>query len=101
MKSPAAVALQETVTVPEPDQLVIGWQVSPAGDDVDGAKATGPVKPPTAVTVITEEPESPVRIAVGEVAPAESVKSGAGTKWKVSVPLSWCKLPIVPVTITV
>jgi hypothetical protein len=71
-----------------PVQFGIGWQVRPAGVEGEVLKVTGPVKPPTALTVIVEEPELPVRIAAGVVAPAEIVKSCAGATWYVIVPLS-------------
>ena len=49
--------------------------VSPAGVEADTVRATVPVRPLTAVTVIVELPEAPARIWAGDTAPAAMVKS--------------------------
>jgi hypothetical protein len=54
--------------------------VNPAGVEAEIVRATVPVKPLTAVTVIVEVPEDPASIWAGDTAPATIVKS---TKWKV------------------
>ena len=49
--------------------------VRPAGVDADTVRATVPVSPLTAVTVIVEVPDAPARIWAGDTAPAAIVKS--------------------------
>jgi hypothetical protein len=65
-----------SVVVPVPDEGAIDWQVKPAGDE-DAAKVIWPVKPPTAVTEMVEDPELPEKIAAGVTIPAEIEKSWA------------------------
>jgi len=76
VRSPAVVALQESVAVcgDVPNVTLAGRvHVSPAGVEADTAKLTVPVNPFTAVTVIVEVPDEPARICVGATAPAEIV----------------------------
>ena len=49
--------------------------VRPAGVEADTVRATLPVKPLTAVTVMVDVPEAPAKIWAGETAPAAIVKS--------------------------
>jgi hypothetical protein len=49
--------------------------VKPAGVDAETVRATVPVRPLTAVTVIVEVPDAPARIWAGLTAPAAIVKS--------------------------
>jgi uncharacterized protein with FMN-binding domain len=49
--------------------------VKPAGVEADTVKATVPVRPLTAVTVIVEDPEAPAKIWAGDTVPALIVKS--------------------------
>ena len=49
--------------------------VKPAGVDAETVRATVPVRPFTAVTVIVEVPDAPARIWAGDTAPAAIVKS--------------------------
>jgi hypothetical protein len=72
--------------------------VKPAGVEADTVRATVPVKPLTAVTVIVEVPDAPARIWAGETAPAAIVKS---TTVNVMVAVVWLSVPSVPVTVTV
>jgi hypothetical protein len=65
--------------------------------DAETVKATIPVKPLTAVTVIVEVPVAPASTWAG-VAPAAIVKS---TTTKVIAEVVWLKVPSVPVTVTV
>ena len=50
-------------------------QVRPAGVEAETVKATVPVRPLTAVTVIVDVPEAPASIWAGETTPAAIVKS--------------------------
>ena len=71
--------------------------VKPAGVDADTVRATVPVKPLTAVTVIVEVPDAPAKTWAG-VAPADMVKS---TTVNVIAVVVWLRVPSVPVTVTV
>jgi hypothetical protein len=83
--------------VPKVTLVGLSVHVSPAGVEVDTVKATVPVKPFTAVTVIVEVPVAPAKTWAG-VAPAAMVKS---TTTNVIVPVVWDSVPSVPVTVTV
>lgn len=72
--------------------------VRPAGVDADTVRATVPVKPLTAVTVIVDVPEDPASIWVGDTAPAAIEKS---TTLKLIAAVVWESVPSVPVTVTV
>jgi hypothetical protein len=61
--------------VPNVTLVGVRVQVRPAGVDADAVKATVPVKPLTAVTVIVEVPDAPASIWAGDTAPAAIVKS--------------------------
>jgi len=73
---PPALALQDTVAVPEPDRAVglMAPHVSP--DGTLSVRETVPVKPFTEAIVIVEVADWPLLTALGE--DAEIVKSGAG-----------------------
>jgi hypothetical protein len=88
------VELQDTVAVPEFVTLVgvIAPQVKLAG--TVSVRATVPVKPLTAATVMVEVAEVPTVTAAGEV--AEIVKS---VTVKVAV-AEWDRVPLVPVIVT-
>lgn len=60
-----------------PNVTLVGVRVhvSPAGVEADTVRATVPVRPFTAVTVIVEAPDAPARIWAGDTAPAAIVKS--------------------------
>jgi len=64
--------------VPKITLVGVSVQLRPAGVDADTVRATVPVKPLTAVTVMVDVPEAPASICVGETAPAAIVKS---TTW--------------------
>src|SRR5438874_12031564 len=68
VKVPAAVALHDTVAVPEPVTVpgVIAPQVRPAG--TVSVRVTTPAKPFTAVIVIVEVAEEPAGTDAGDVA---------------------------------
>jgi len=71
-------------------------QVRPVAGDTVAVRATTPLKPWRAVTVIVEVPEAPAR-TVTAVGLAAIVKS-----WIVKVTVAeWVRLPLVPVTVTV
>jgi hypothetical protein len=72
--------------------------VRPAGVEADTVKATVPVKPLTAVTVIVEVPEAPGNIWVGLTAPAAIWKSACGVNETLTVRVS---VPLTPLTVTV
>ena len=73
---PPALALHDTVAVPEPDRVVglMVPQLSP--DGIVSVRETVPLKPFNEAMVIVELADWPVLTALGEV--AEMVKSGAG-----------------------
>jgi hypothetical protein len=82
VKVPVAVELQLRVAVcGEVPKVTLAGKVhvSPAGVEADTDKATVPVNPLRAVTVIVDVPEAPGDIWAGETAPAAIVKS---TTWK-------------------
>jgi len=89
------VELHETVAVPELVTLVgvMAPQVRFAG--TVSVRATVPVKPLTAVTVIVEVAETPALTAAGEV--AAIVKS---VTVNVAV-VEWVSVPLVPVIVRV
>jgi hypothetical protein len=89
------VELQDTVAVPEFVTLVgvIAPQVRFAG--TVSVKATVPVKPFTAATVIVEVADTPALTAAGDV--AATVKS---VIMKVAV-VEWLNVPLVPVIVRV
>jgi hypothetical protein len=74
----AVPEVQESVEVcgEVPKVTLVGESVhvSPAGVDAETVKATVPVKPLTAVTVMVEVPDAPANTWAG-VAPAAIVKS--------------------------
>ena len=72
--------------------------VKPAGVDAETVRATVPVRPLTAVTVIVEDPDAPARIWAGVTAPALIVKS---TTTNVIADVVCDNVPSVPVTVTV
>jgi hypothetical protein len=72
--------------------------VRPAGVEVDTVKATVPVRPLTALTVMVEVPDAPASIWAGLTAPAAIVKS---TTWNTIPAVVWERAPLVPVTVTV
>lgn len=72
--------------------------VRPAGVEADTVKATVPVKPLTAVTVIVEVPDALGNIWVGLTAPAVIWKSACGVKVTGTV---WVSVPLAPLTVTV
>jgi hypothetical protein len=92
---PAAVALHETVAVPEPVRLdgLIDPQTRP--DGTASVKATTPLKRLIALTVMVEMPELPALRGAGWE--ADSLKS---RNWKRTV-VEWLRLPLVPVTVRV
>jgi hypothetical protein len=61
--------------VPKVTLVGVRVHVSPAGVDAETVRATVPVRPLTAVTVIVEVPDAPARIWAGDTAPAAIVKS--------------------------
>ena len=83
-----------------PNVTLVGLRVhvSPAGVEADTVRATVPVRPFTAVTVIVDAPDAPARICAGLTAPAAIVKS---TTVNVMVPVECDSVPSVPVTATV
>ena len=93
--------LQESVEVCGlvPNVTLVGdrVQVSPAGVEAETVRATVPVRPLTAVTVMVEVPVAPANTWAG-VAPAAIVKS---TTVNVMVGVVWLSVPSVPVTVTV
>ena len=102
VKVPPALALHETVAVPEPDRLVglMDPHVSPEG--TLSVSATLPEKPFCALIVIVEPADWPGLTAPGEV--AEIAKSGLGavvvqpTLGKLT--LSWSNwYPSIPISI--
>jgi len=84
--------------VPNVTLVGVRVQVKPAEVEAETVKATVPVRPFTAVTVIVEVPDAPTRIWVGLTAPAAMVKS---TTWKRIDAVVWVNVPSVPVTVTV
>jgi len=74
----AVAAVHDSVEVcgEAPKVTLVGDRVhvSPAGVEAETVKATVPVKPLTAVTVMVDVPEAPANIWAG-VAPAVIVKS--------------------------
>jgi hypothetical protein len=84
--------------VPNVTLVGVNVHVSPAGVEADTVRATVPVRPLTAVTVIVEVPDAPARIWAGDTAPAAIVKS---TTLKVIAAVVWDSVPSVPVTVTV
>src|SRR2546425_11273926 len=92
---PAAVALQDTVAVPEPVKLVgvITPQVNPAGREE--VSETVPAQWFSAVTVTVEMAETPTSIEAGDE--MERVKSW---NWNVA-DAAWMRGPLVPVPMRV
>jgi hypothetical protein len=89
---------QDRVEVPEvPRVTLVGVrvQVRPVEGDTAAVRATVPVKPWTAVTVIVEVPEAPARI-VTLVGLAATVKS-LTVMFTVA---EWVSVLLVPVTVT-
>jgi hypothetical protein len=84
--------------VPKVTLVGVRVYVSPAGVEAEAVRATDPVRPLTAVTVMVEVPEEPASIWAGLTAPAAIVKS---TTWKRIVAVVCDKVPSVPVTVTV
>ena len=84
--------------VPKVTLVGVRVQVRPAGVDAETVRATVPVRPLTAVTVMVDVPEAPARIWAGETVPAAIVKS---TTVKVIAAVVWDRVPSVPVTVTV
>jgi hypothetical protein len=85
VKLPAEAELQDRVAVCGlvPNVTLAGkLQVNPAGVEAETARATVPVRPLTAVTVIVDVAETPVLTAAGDV--AAMVKS---TTWNVIGPV--------------
>ena len=72
--------------------------VRPAGVDAETVKETVPVRPLTAVTVMVEVPDAPMRIWLGLTVPALMVKS---TTTNVIAAVVCDSVPSVPVTVTV
>jgi hypothetical protein len=97
----AVPELQDSVEVcgEAPNVTLVGdsVHVSPAGVDADTVRATVPVKPLTAVTVMVEVPVAPANTWAG-VAPAAIVKS---TTTNVIAAVVCDRVPSVPVTVTV
>src|SRR5439155_25874559 len=71
-------------------------QIGPAGE-TDEVKATCPVNPFSAVTVIVEVPEDAGRMRAGVTALADMLKSACGVKVTIT---SRIRVAVVPVTIT-
>jgi hypothetical protein len=95
----AAVALQETVAVPEPPLMLFGViapQVSP--DGTVSVRETVPVKPFNGAIVIVETTGEPALTLAGDV--ALIVKSGGAPNVKVAV-AEWDREAVVPVIVTV
>ena len=84
--------------VPNVTLVGVRVQVRPAGVDAETVKATVPVRPLSAVTVIVDVPEPPASIWAGETTPAAIEKS---TTVNVIVAVVWLRVPSVPVTVTV
>ena len=61
--------------VPKVTLVGVRVQVRPAGVDAETVRATVPVRPFTAVTVIVDVPDAPASIWAGVTAPATIVKS--------------------------
>ena len=61
--------------VPNVTLVGVRVHVRPAGVDAETVRATVPVRPLSAVTVIVEVPDAPASIWVGDTAPAAIVKS--------------------------
>lgn len=61
--------------VPNVTLVGVRVHVSPAGVEAETVKATVPVRPLSALTVMVEDPEDPARICVGDTAPALIEKS--------------------------
>jgi hypothetical protein len=84
--------------VPKVTLVGVRVHVRPAGVEADTVKATVPVRPLTAVTVMVDAPEEPARIWAGDTAPAAIVKS---TTWNAIAAVVRLTPPEVPVTVTV
>jgi len=71
------VQLRVEVCGEVPNVTLVGVRVHvrPAGVDAETVRATVPVRPLSAVTVIVEVPDAPASIWVGDTAPAAIVKS--------------------------
>jgi hypothetical protein len=97
VKAPLADALHDKDELPAPVTLVgLNVQVRPVDGDTIAERATAPLKPFTAVTVIVEVAVPPTLIDA-EVGLALIVKS-----WTMNVTVAvWVKDPLVPVTVTV
>jgi hypothetical protein len=83
-----------------PNVTLVGdrLHVRPAGVEADTVRATVPVKPPVAVTVIVEVPEPPASIWVGVTALAAIAKV-APVEVTVTVTVR-ASVPLVPDTVT-
>jgi hypothetical protein len=84
--------------VPKVTLVGVRVQVRPAGVEADAVRATVPVSPLTAVTVMVEVPDAPASTWAGVTAPAAIVKS---TTLKLIAAVVWESVPSVPVTVTV
>jgi hypothetical protein len=94
---PLAVAVHDSVLVPDPVTLVgVKVQVMPVAGDEVAVRDTTPANPLTAVTVIVEVPAW-FTLTVTLVGLAAIVKF-----WTVNVTVAeWESVPLVPVTVTV
>ena len=92
---PAALALHETVAVPEPVRLegLIDPQTRP--DGTVSVRATTPLKWLIAVTVMVDVAELPALRGAGEEAVVLKSRN-----WKTAV-VEWLRLPLVPVSVRV
>ena len=84
--------------VPKVTLVGVSVQVSLAGVEAETVKATVPVRPLSAVTVMVEDPEPPARIWAGDTVPAAIEKS---TTVNVTAAVEWDRVPSVPVKVTV
>jgi hypothetical protein len=69
------VSVEDCGDVPNVTLVGLRVHVRPAGVDAETVRATVPVRPLTAVTVIVEVPDAPASIWAGDTAPAAIVKS--------------------------
>jgi hypothetical protein len=93
VKLPTTVALQETVALPEPPFIVLGvitLQVKPEG--TVSVKATVPVKPFDAPTVMVEMADDPTFTSAGEV---EAVVKSWNLNVAVAMRTSGVLLPVI------
>jgi hypothetical protein len=84
--------------VPKVTLVGVRVQVRPEGVEAETVRATVPVRPLSAVTVIVEVPEPPASIWAGVTVPGEIEKS---TTTKVIAAVVCDSVPSVPVTVTV